>query len=374
MRWSTYTNRDGDTRAAVWRDGRLHPAPAGVGLVDLLGDDGTRLRTAADAALAGPGVDPALVTLLAPIARPPSIRDFMAFEEHVVTASAALGRTVDPIWYRQPVFYFTNPNALRGAHEPVPIAPGSAAFDYELEIAAVIGREGADLSPEQAVEHIAGYVLFCDWSARDLQGAEMTIGLGPAKGKDSASSCGPWMLTADELPAAAGHERLGQREALQRRQARHPLLELRRDDRVRRARHPRRAGRPHRLGHRRHRLHPRALPGARRRRVPLAERRGPGASGSRRPGRHRHPRRRGTRGDPPPEGRPGSSAHAHEITTPGPPRTGGGAGRRSTPTSSPTAPGGSTTPASWWARRASSRRLLLHRAAHAGLPRQPSRR
>jgi 2-keto-4-pentenoate hydratase/2-oxohepta-3-ene-1,7-dioic acid hydratase in catechol pathway len=203
VRWSTYTNRDGDTRAAVWRDGRLHPAPAGVGLVDLLGDDGTRLRTAADAALAGPGVDPALVTLLAPIARPPSIRDFMAFEEHVVTASAALGRTVDPIWYRQPVFYFTNPNALRGAHEPVPIAPGSAAFDYELEIAAVIGREGADLSPEQAVEHIAGYVLFCDWSARDLQGAEMTIGLGPAKGKDSASSCGPWMLTADELPAAA---------------------------------------------------------------------------------------------------------------------------------------------------------------------------
>jgi 2-keto-4-pentenoate hydratase/2-oxohepta-3-ene-1,7-dioic acid hydratase in catechol pathway len=203
VRWSTYTDRDGDTRAAVWQDGRLHPAPAGVGLVDLLGDDGTRLRAAADAALAGPGVDPGQVTLLAPIPRPPSIRDFMAFEEHVVTASAALGRTVDPIWYRQPVFYFTNPNALRGAREPVPISPGSAAFDYELEIAAVVGREGADLSPEQAVEHIAGYVLFCDWSARDLQGAEMAIGLGPAKGKDSASSCGPWMLTADELPAAA---------------------------------------------------------------------------------------------------------------------------------------------------------------------------
>ena len=203
MRWSTYVDDDGDVRAAVWRDDRLHPAPSGVGLVDLLGDDGSRLRAAAAAALAGPGVDPVGVTLLAPVPRPPSIRDFMAFEEHVVTSFAAIGATVDPIWYRQPVFYFTNPNALHGAHEPVAISPGSAAFDYELEIAAVIGREGADLTPEEAVDHIAGYTLFCDWSARDLQTAEMAMGLGPAKGKDSASSCGPWMLTADELPAAA---------------------------------------------------------------------------------------------------------------------------------------------------------------------------
>ncbi len=143
------------------------------------------------------------MTLLPPVPRPPSIRDFMAFEEHVVTASAAIGLTVDPLWYAQPVFYFTNPAALRGAHDPVAISPGSAAFDYELEVAAVIGREGSDLTPEEAVEHIAGYTLFCDWSARDLQGEEMKLNLGPAKGKDSASSCGPWMLTPDELPAAA---------------------------------------------------------------------------------------------------------------------------------------------------------------------------
>jgi 2-keto-4-pentenoate hydratase/2-oxohepta-3-ene-1,7-dioic acid hydratase in catechol pathway len=121
----------------------------------------------------------------------------------VVTASAAIGLTVDPLWYRQPVFYFTNPAALRGPHEPVAISPGSAAFDYELEVAAVIGREGADLSPEEALDHVAGYLVFCDWSARDLQGEEMKLNLGPAKGKDSASSCGPWMLTPDELPAAA---------------------------------------------------------------------------------------------------------------------------------------------------------------------------
>ena len=154
---------------------RLHPAPAGIALVDLLGD----LRAAADRALAGPAVDPDSVTLLPPVPRPPSIRDFMAFEEHVVTASAAIGLTVDPLWYAQPVFYFTNPAALRGAHDAVAISPGSAAFDYELEVAAVIRREGSDLTPEEAVEHIAGYTLFCDWSARDLQGEEMKLNLGP---------------------------------------------------------------------------------------------------------------------------------------------------------------------------------------------------
>ena len=153
MRWSSYAEADGTERAAVWRDGRLHPADAP--LIDLLG----RLDEAGARVPAGPGIDPGTVRLLPPVPRPPSVQDFMAFEEHVVTASAAIGLQVDPLWYRQPVFYFTNPAALRGAHDPVPVAPGSAAFDYELEIAAVIGREGADLSPAEAVAHIAGYTL-----------------------------------------------------------------------------------------------------------------------------------------------------------------------------------------------------------------------
>ena len=150
MRWSTYRGADGVERAAVWREDRLYPTPDGADLVDLLGDDGTRLRGAAAAAVDGPGVDPADVTLLPPVPRPPSIRDFMAFEEHVVTSFSAIGMTVDPVWYEQPVFYFTNPNNLRGCADDVPMAPGSSDFDYELEIAAVIGREGADLTPEQA--------------------------------------------------------------------------------------------------------------------------------------------------------------------------------------------------------------------------------
>jgi 2-keto-4-pentenoate hydratase/2-oxohepta-3-ene-1,7-dioic acid hydratase in catechol pathway len=200
VRWRTYVGEDGVARAAVWNGDRLHPVPEPVGLLDLLGDDGTRLRQAAERARQESAVDPAVVRLLPPVPRPPSVRDFMAFEEDVVTASAAVGGTVDPLWYRQPVFYFSNPASLLGAHDPVAVSPGNRAFDYELEVAAVIGREGADLSPEEAIDHGAGYVLFCDWSARDLQGPEMRIGLGPAKAKDTASSCGPWMLTPDELP------------------------------------------------------------------------------------------------------------------------------------------------------------------------------
>ncbi|WP_031464979.1 fumarylacetoacetate hydrolase family protein [Sciscionella sediminilitoris] len=201
MRWSTFADEQGRERAGAWSAAGLHPAPVGETLLGLI-EDG-RLPEAAERALAEPAVDPDSVRLLAPIPRPPSIRDFMAFENHVVTSFAAIGVEVDPLWYRQPVFYFTNPAAVRGATEPIPVSPGSAAFDYELEIAAVIGREGADLDPRTAIEHVTGYLLFCDWSARDLQGAEMKLNLGPAKGKDSAHSCGPWLLTADELDGAA---------------------------------------------------------------------------------------------------------------------------------------------------------------------------
>ncbi|PVZ11061.1 fumarylacetoacetate hydrolase family protein [Actinomycetospora cinnamomea] len=200
MRWSTVRDRDGRERVGVWRGDRLHPVPEETTLLTLIAED--RLGGAADAAADQEPVGD--VELLAPIPRPPSIRDFMAFEEHVVTASAAIGLEVDPLWYSQPVFYFTNPASLLGPHADVAVPPGSQALDYELEIAAVIGREGRDLAPADAAGHITGYVLFCDWSARDLQGTEMKLNLGPAKGKDFASSCGPWMLTPDELaPAAA---------------------------------------------------------------------------------------------------------------------------------------------------------------------------
>jgi 2-keto-4-pentenoate hydratase/2-oxohepta-3-ene-1,7-dioic acid hydratase in catechol pathway len=189
----TYVSpRDGRERAGVLRDGAIH----GVSepLLDLVAREA--LASAVDSVEI---VSKADARLRAPVPSPPSIRDFMAFEEHVVTSMHAIGREVDPVWYEIPVFYFTNPASVRGPREPVEIAPGSAAFDYELEVAAVIGRPGANIPVAAAAEHIAGYTILCDWSARDLQELEMREGLGPAKGKDTATSLGPWLVTPDEL-------------------------------------------------------------------------------------------------------------------------------------------------------------------------------
>jgi 2-keto-4-pentenoate hydratase/2-oxohepta-3-ene-1,7-dioic acid hydratase in catechol pathway len=97
------------------------------------------------------------------------------------------------------VFYFSNPAAIIGPHDDVPIAPGSAAYDFELEVAAVIGTPGRNIAVADAEAHIAGYTILCDWSARDVQSREMTLNLGPAKGKDTATSLGPVLVTPDEL-------------------------------------------------------------------------------------------------------------------------------------------------------------------------------
>jgi fumarylacetoacetate (FAA) hydrolase len=130
------------------------------------------------------------VRLLAPIRRPPSVRDFYAFEEHVLNARAVTGRgEVPQEWYDLPAFYFSNPAAIYGPDEEIPYPEGSAALDYELEVAAVIGADG----------EIGGFTIMNDWSARDLQRKEMRVGLGPAKGKDFATSLGPVVVTPDEL-------------------------------------------------------------------------------------------------------------------------------------------------------------------------------
>lgn len=201
MRWLTYLSSEGRERVGLLRGETVHGLPGDLRLLDLLGDDGERIRAAAQQATDAPAEVVSLDGLhpRPPIPVPPSIRDFMAFEEHVVTSHAAIGLAVDPGWYERPAFYFTNPASLRGARDEIAVPPGSAALDFELEVAAVVGREGADLTPESAEEHIAGFVLFCDWSARDLQSEEMRLHLGPAKGKDFASSLGPWMVTPDEL-------------------------------------------------------------------------------------------------------------------------------------------------------------------------------
>ena len=203
MKLATVEHR-GEERAAVVRDGGADASvrllPAGTSVLDLLAGGAPALAGVASALESAPEVPLAQVRLRAPIA-PPTVRDFVAFEEHVEGVRKSVDGVggVPEAWYDAPTFYFTNPCAIRGAGDDVPLPPGCSVFDFELEVAAVIGREGRDLAPAQAREHIAGYTIFNDWSARDLQSREMQVGLGPAKGKDTAATLGPWIVTADEL-------------------------------------------------------------------------------------------------------------------------------------------------------------------------------
>jgi len=128
-----------------------------------------------------------------------SLRDFYAFEQHVKTARGRRGLEMIPEWYQLPVFYFSNPRSLIAHGAPLPAPPYGEWLDYELEVACVIGREGRDLPVDQAADHILGYTVLNDWSLRDVQRQEMAVGLGPAKGKDFATSLGPELVTADEL-------------------------------------------------------------------------------------------------------------------------------------------------------------------------------
>ncbi|HEY5982332.1 MAG TPA: fumarylacetoacetate hydrolase family protein, partial [Anaerolineales bacterium] len=138
-------------------------------------------------------------TLHAPILRPTSIRDAYAFETHVKTANANRGREVPEEWYKFPVFYFTNPGNVFGPDDVIPYPVYTNEMDYELEVAAIIGKPGRDITAEHAPQHIFGFTILNDWSARDVQRDEMKVGLGPGKGKDFASSLGPCIVTTDEL-------------------------------------------------------------------------------------------------------------------------------------------------------------------------------
>lgn len=153
------------------------------------------------------------VTLLPPVARPPAVRDFYAFETHVKNARARRGLDVPPEWYEAPVFYFSNPGALVGHGAPVERPAATKALDYELEIACVIGSRARDVAPDDWRSAVAGFTILNDWSARDVQRKEMAVGLGPAKGKDFATSVGPALVTLDEIedrltPVAGAGDRL----------------------------------------------------------------------------------------------------------------------------------------------------------------------
>ncbi len=131
-----------------------------------------------------------------------SFRDFYAFEEHVKTCRAHRGLAMVPQWYEIPVFYFGNAVAIIGDGDPVAAPQGSTALDYELELACVIGTACRDLpADDTAMSAVAGFTILNDWSARDLQRAEMAVGLGPSKSKDFATSIGPRLVPLSDLRA-----------------------------------------------------------------------------------------------------------------------------------------------------------------------------
>lgn len=208
MRFVTYQSGAGQTGAGPDKVGRLigdkvHEIRGAASLLSLLGDDGETLNRAGEAAAKDPAAVHALsaVKLRPPIPQPPSIRDFYAFEQHVKAGRKSRGLEMVKEWYEIPVFYFTNPSALAGDGDKIAIPPGCTWMDFEVEVAAVVGRACSNIKVSEARSHLVGYAIFNDWSARDLQRKEMLVGLGPAKGKDFCSSFGPCLVTADEIEA-----------------------------------------------------------------------------------------------------------------------------------------------------------------------------
>ncbi|HLM31483.1 MAG TPA: fumarylacetoacetate hydrolase family protein [Solirubrobacterales bacterium] len=193
MRVGTFARADGTRLVGAVGDSQARVLQAPTMLAWLAGEG--REGTGETAPLAE-------LRTLAPVPEPPSVRDFYAFEGHVAAGARVRGREIAPYWYEAPVFYFSNPAAILGPGEPLRRPEATTMLDFELELAAVIGATGGgELG-------IAGFTLMNDWSARDVQAGEVTVGLGPAKAKDFGTSLGPWLVTPDELPYEDGRLRV----------------------------------------------------------------------------------------------------------------------------------------------------------------------
>ncbi|MDR4479923.1 MAG: fumarylacetoacetate hydrolase family protein [Nitrospira sp.] len=147
--------------------------------------------------------DPSTVRLAAPLPNPPSLRDFIAFEDHIAATSKRRGQPIPPEWYKAPVYYKGNHRTIIGPDYALSWPLNTQKLDYELELACIIGRRGLDIVERDAEAYIAGYTIMNDFSARDVQFQEMACRLGPAKGKDFATAIGPCIVTPDEIPDLA---------------------------------------------------------------------------------------------------------------------------------------------------------------------------
>jgi 2-keto-4-pentenoate hydratase/2-oxohepta-3-ene-1,7-dioic acid hydratase in catechol pathway len=208
MKLLTYDAGTGP-RAGVLADDEIVDATAALGSASTLRDIRAVLEFSEQAIdrlrdglgrLGVPRVPLDGVKLRPPILQPPTVRDHIAFEEHATgqwTRESAGPRM--EVWSRLPIFYFSNPLRITGPDESVPVPAATRQLDYECELAVAISREGSNVLEGVADSYIAGFTIFNDWSSRDLQADESQFGLGPAKGKDSASSLGPWIVTPDEM-------------------------------------------------------------------------------------------------------------------------------------------------------------------------------
>ena len=189
-----------EPRVGVVDADTVYPFPIGWTMRDVIDAGLGQAGELAANARTRTGLPLADVRLLPPL-KPASVRDFVAFEEHVQGVRQAIEGTgtVPDAWYDAPTFYFTNPHAILGPDDEISFPSASQARDLELEVAVVVGKPGSSLSVDEAEQHVFGYTIMNDWSARDVQGREMQVGLGPAKGKDFGTTLGPWIVTADEL-------------------------------------------------------------------------------------------------------------------------------------------------------------------------------
>jgi 2-keto-4-pentenoate hydratase/2-oxohepta-3-ene-1,7-dioic acid hydratase in catechol pathway len=197
-----------DLRAA--QESRGDPDPALESMLSLIEAGDSALELAGELVETAPAesrLPRSDVRLLAPLPRPSQIRDFLCFEEHLknsfAQAEKLTGQTreIPAVWYEQPIYYKANRFSVIGPEEDV-VWPGySGLMDYELELACVIGKQGRDIDVQDAADHIFGFTIFNDASARDAQMTEMAGQLGPAKGKDfdTGNVLGPWIVTADEV-------------------------------------------------------------------------------------------------------------------------------------------------------------------------------
>jgi 2-keto-4-pentenoate hydratase/2-oxohepta-3-ene-1,7-dioic acid hydratase in catechol pathway len=193
----------------VWVRSRHGEAPAD--LVDLVEASAATQERVTDLVRSAPEdglgwIRPEEVTFLAPVRAPNSLRDFLAFRDHVERGAARRGTEVPAAWDRIPVYYKGNRRSIIGPGDEVAWPSYTDKLDYECEVAAVVGQGGRDLPVGEAGAHVFGYTIMNDWSARDVQKDEMSCWLGPAKAKDFATTLGPWLVTPDEWSPEDDHE------------------------------------------------------------------------------------------------------------------------------------------------------------------------